>query len=172
MGKSIKLSNHSWSGGAFSSSLNSAITNARTAGHMLVCAAGNGGADGRGDNNNTIPQYPASYTQDNIIAVAALDNDNKLARFSNYGSTSVDLGAPGVTIASCYHSADNAYVYMDGTSMAAPHVTGAAALVWNHNPTWTYAQVRSKIFSTVKPVTALSGKCVTGGSLNVNNAVR
>lgn len=172
VGKGIKLSNHSWSGGAFSSSLNSAITNARTAGHMLVCAAGNGGADGRGDNNNTIPQYPASYTQDNIIAVAALDNDNKLARFSNYGSTSVDLGAPGVTIASCYHSADNAYVYMDGTSMAAPHVTGAAALVWNHNPTWTYAQVRSKIFSTVKPVTALSGKCVTGGCLNVNNAVR
>jgi len=172
VGKGIKLSNHSWGGGAFNSSLNTAITNARTAGHMLVCAAGNGGSDGRGDNNNNIPQYPASYTQDNIIAVAAIDNDNKLARFSNYGSTSVDLGAPGVTIASCYNSADNSYVYLNGTSMATPHVTGVCALVWNQNPTWTYAQVRSKILSTTKPLTSLSGKTVTGGCLNANNAVR
>lgn len=172
VGKGVRLSNHSWGGGAFSSALNSAITNARTAGHMLVCAAGNGGADGRGDNNDAVPQYPASYSQDNIIAVAATDNDNKLAKFSNYGATSVDLGAPGVTIASCYNSSDAAYVYMDGTSMATPHVTGVAALVWAQNPGWTYAQVRSKILASVKPIASLAGKSATGGCVNANNAVR
>lgn len=165
-GKGIKLSNHSWGGGGFSSSLNTAITNARTAGHMLICAAGNGGADGIGDNNNTLPQYPASYTQDNIIAVAALNNNNGLASFSNYGSTSVDVGAPGVMIASTYNSSNASYVYLDGTSMATPHVTGVAALVWMRNPTWTYAQVRTKIFNTGYSVPALSGKCTTGRAVD------
>lgn len=172
IGKGIKVANHSWSGGAYNAALDSACTAARNAGHIIVAAAGNGGFDGRGDNNNTIPAYPASYTQDNIIAVAAIDNDNKLTTFSNYGSTSVDLGAPGKMIASCYNSATNSYVYLDGTSMAAPHVTGAVALVWSKNPTWTYSQVRSKILSTTKPLSSLSGKTVTGGCLNVNNAIR
>jgi subtilisin family serine protease len=171
-GKGIKVSNHSWGGGASNASLNTAITNARTAGHLLICASGNGGADGRGDNNNTTPQYPASYTQDNIIAVAAIDNDNRLATFSNYGSTSVDLAAPGVNIASTYNSATNAYIYLNGTSMATPHVTGVAALVWGRNPTWTYSQVRSKLLSTTKPLSSLTGRCVTGGCVNANNAVR
>ena len=171
-GKGIKLSNHSWGGGAFSSSMNTAITNARTAGHMLVCAAGNGGADGVGDNNDTLPQYPAGYSQDNIISVAAINNDNGLAGFSNFGATTVDIGAPGVMIASCYKSSDTSYVYLDGTSMAAPHVTGVAALVWSVNPAWTYSEVRSKILSTAKPIASLSGKCATGGCVNTNNAVR
>jgi len=64
------------------------------------------------------------------------------------------------------------YAYLNGTSMATPHVTGVAALVWSVNPTWTYSQVRSKILSTVKPLPSLSGKTVTGGLLNANNAVR
>ncbi|MBM4109555.1 MAG: subtilase [Phycisphaerae bacterium] len=172
VGKGIRLSNHSWGGGSFSAALNSAISAAQAAGHLLVCAAGNGGADGRGDNNDALPHYPSSYAQDNIISVAAIDNDNKLAKFSNYGATSVDVGAPGVTIASCYNSSDAAYVYMNGTSMATPHVTGVAALVWAQNPGWTYSQVRSKILSSVKPVAALAGKSATGGCVNANNAVR
>lgn len=172
VGKGIKLSNHSWGGGAINSALNTAISNARTAGHLIVAASGNGGSDGRGDNNDSIPSYPASYTQDNIIAVAAIDNDNRLATFSNFGATSVDLAAPGVTIASTYNSATNSYVYLNGTSMATPHVTGAAALVWSRNPTWTYSQVRSKLLSTTKPLSSLAGKTVTGGCLNANNAVR
>ena len=172
VGKGIKVSNHSWGGGAYSSALDSAITNARNAGHILVCASGNGGSDGRGDNNDSIPSYPASYAQDNIIAVAAVDNDNKLATFSNFGASSVDLAAPGVTIASSYNSSTSSYVYLDGTSMATPHVTGAVALVWSKNPTWTYSQVRSKILSTTKALSSLTGKCTSGGCLNVNNAIR
>lgn len=169
VGKGIKLSNHSWGGTGFSSSFNTAITNAAAAGHMLVCAAGNSGI-----NNDSTPFYPASYTQDNVIAVASTNNNDGLSSFSNYGATRVDLAAPGENIASTYISrnSNTTYSYLSGTSMAAPHVTGAAALVWSVNPTWTYAQVRSKILSTVRPVPALAGKCVTGGVLNVNNAVR
>ena len=165
--KGIKLSNHSWGGGTASSAMDAAITSARNAGHMLVCSAGNSGL-----NNDTSPSYPASYSQDNIISVAATDNDNRLASFSNYGATRVDLGAPGVNVYSTYGKNDTAYQYLSGTSMAAPHVTGVAALVWTVNPTWSYSQVRSKILSTVKPISALSGKSVTGGVLNANNAVR
>lgn len=171
-GKGIRLSNHSWGGGGFSSTLNTAISSARTAGHLIIAAAGNGGADGIGDNNNTLPQYPASYSQDNIIAVAAIDNDGRLASFSNFGSTSVDLAAPGVTIASTYNSSDTSYVYLDGTSMATPHVTGVAALVWIRNPSFTYLQVRSRLLSTTRANANLSGRCVTGGVVNAYNAVR
>jgi subtilisin family serine protease len=167
--KGIKVSNHSWGGTAYSSAFDTAVTNARNAGHMLVCAAGNSAV-----NNDSTPFYPASYTQDNIISVASIDNDDRLSSFSNYGATRVDLGAPGTNIASTYISrnANNAYAYLSGTSMAAPHVTGVAALVWSINPDWTYSQVRSKIMSTVRPAAALSGKTVTGGVLNANNAVR
>lgn len=166
IGKNIKLSNNSW-GGPGSSSLQAAVNRAQTAGHLLVVAAGNSGV-----NIDTSPTYPAAYANDNIISVAATDNDDRLASFSNYGLTRVDLGAPGVNIASCWGSANNAYAWSNGTSMACPHVTGAAALVWAVNPSWTYTQVRSKIFSSVRPVAALSGKCATGGALNANNAVR
>ncbi|MBL8765103.1 MAG: S8 family serine peptidase [Phycisphaerae bacterium] len=166
VGKGIKVSNNSW-GGPGSSSLSTAISNARAAGHLLVVAAGNSGV-----NIDTSPTYPASYTYDNIISVAAVNNDFGRASFSNYGASSVDLGAPGVMVASCYNSSNSAYVYMDGTSMATPHVTGVAALVWSRYPSWTYAQVRSRILSTVRPAASLSGKCTTGGVLNAANAVQ
>lgn len=172
VGKGIKVSNHSWGGLGFSQSMFNTISAARTAGHLVVAAAGNGGADGIGDNNNVTPQYPASYNLDNIISVAAINNDWNRASFSNYGSTSVDLAAPGVLTASCYNTNNTAYVYLDGTSMATPHVTGVAALVWTRNPTWTYSQVRSRIFSTVTPRANLSGVVATGGVLNANAAVQ
>jgi subtilisin family serine protease len=172
VGKGIRLSNHSWGGGAYSSSMFNTINAARTAGHLVIAAAGNGGADGVGDNNNVTPQYPASYNLDNIISVAAMNNDWNRASFSNYGSTSVDLAAPGVLTASCYNSSNTSYVYLDGTSMATPHVTGVAALVWTRYPTWTYAQVRSRIFSSVTPRSNWSGVVATGGVLNANGAVQ
>lgn len=172
VGKGIKVSNHSWGGGSYSSSMYNTINAARSAGHIVVAAAGNGGSDGRGDNNDSIPQYPASYNLDNIIAVAAIDNDWNLATFSNYGATSVDLAAPGVNTASCYKTNNTSYVYMSGTSMATPHVTGVVALVWTRYPSWTYSQVRSRILSSVTPRSNLSGKCVSGGVLNANAAVQ
>lgn len=162
--KGIKVSNHSWGGSTSSSAFNSAVTSAQAAGHMLVCAAGNSGV--------STPFYPASYSHDNILSVAAVDNDGRMASFSNYGATNVDLGAPGVTIYSCSKNSNTSYAYLSGTSMAAPHVTGTAALVWARNPSWTYAQVRSKILSSAKPLSSLAGKTVTGGLLNANNAVR
>jgi subtilisin family serine protease len=172
VGKGIRVANHSWGGPVFNTTLNNAITNASTAGHMLVCSAGNGGTDQIGDNNDAVPQYPSNYSQDNIVSVAAIDNRNLLATFSNFGATTVDIGAPGVNTASCGRQNNSNYVYMSGTSMAAPHVTGVCALVLARNPTWTYQQVRSRVLTTAKPVGALNGKCVTGGCVNANNAVQ
>lgn len=159
----VKVSNNSWGGGGFSQSLYDAINNAKSAGHIFCAAAGNAGT-----NNDVSPFYPASYNLDNLIAVAATDNDDQKASFSNYGATSVDIGAPGVNIVSSYGSG---YAYLSGTSMATPHVTGVVALVAALNPTWTYTQVRNQVLSTARPIAALSGKCVTGGVLNAQAAV-
>ncbi len=172
VGKGIKVSNHSWGGGAYSQSMFNTISAARTAGHLVIAAAGNGGADGIGDNNDSVAHYPSSYNLDNIIAVAAINNDGNLPGFSNYGATSVDIAAPGVLTASAYKTNNTSYVYLDGTSMATPHVTGVAALVWTRYPTWTYSQVRSRILSSAVPRASLSGKCVTGGVLNAHGAVQ
>jgi subtilisin family serine protease len=163
--KGVKVSNNSWGGGGYSTSLYNAINNAKSVGHLFVCAAGNNGR-----NIDSSPAYPASYNLDNIISVAATNNDDGRASWSNYGVTSVDLGAPGVTILSTYTG--NNYAYMDGTSMASPHVAGVAALVYAQNPTWTYQQVRQRIFSTVRPVASMSGLTVTGGVVNAYEAIR
>ncbi|MGI8684369.1 MAG: S8 family serine peptidase [Acidimicrobiales bacterium] len=98
--KGAKLTNNSWGGGGFSQSLTDAIEVANGAGQPFVAAAGNGGADGVGDNNDTTPDYPSNYANANIIAVAATDHNDALGSFSNYGLTQVDLGAPGVGIVS------------------------------------------------------------------------
>jgi len=102
----------------------------------------------------------------------AIDNNGARAGFSNFGATSVDLAAPGVTIASCYNSSNTSYVYLNGTSMATPHVTGVAALVWSRYPSWTYLDVRNRLLSTTRATAALSGRCVSGGVVNANNAVQ
>jgi subtilisin family serine protease len=170
--KGIKLSNHSWGGGAFNTTLSNAISAARTAGHLIIAASGNGGADGIGDNNDSVPQYPANYNFDNVISVMAIDNNGARAGFANFGATTVDLAAPGVMVASCYNSSNTSYVYLDGTSMATPHVTGVAALVWSRYPSWTYLDVRNRLLSTTRANAALSGRCVSGGVVNANNAVQ
>ena len=93
----IKISNNSWGGGAFSQALKDAIDRS---GSLFVAAAGNGGSDSVGDNNDATPMYPASYTSPNILSVAAVNNRGSLGSFSNYGKTSVDISAPGVGILS------------------------------------------------------------------------
>jgi subtilisin family serine protease/subtilisin-like proprotein convertase family protein len=157
------ISNNSWGGGGFYQALYDAIANAGAQGHIFVAAAGNNSS-----NNDAFPAYPASYNLDNIIAVAATDDDDLLAYFSNYGATSVDLGAPGVDIYSTLPN--NGYGYLSGTSMATPHVTGVVAMVRDLHPTWTVQQVKDQILGTVDPVASLAGKTVTGGRVNLYRA--
>ncbi len=158
------ISNNSWGGGGFSSTLFNAIANARANDHLFVAAAGNSNV-----NTDSSPHYPSSYNLDNIISVAATTNRDGRASFSNYGATSVDIGAPGDNIASCY--INNGYVWNSGTSMASPHVAGVAAAVRIQNPSWGYAQVRDRLYATARPISALAGITVTGGVVNMFDAL-
>jgi subtilisin family serine protease len=160
----IKISSNSWGGGGFSQALFDAINAAGNMGHIFVAAAGNNNS-----NNDTTAFYPASYSNDNIISVAAIDRLDAKSSFSNYGATTVDLGAPGSSIYSTVTG--SSYATFSGTSMACPHVSGAVALLWGYKPTWTRQQVKSNILATVRPTSAMSGRTLTGGVLNVNNSL-
>ena len=165
--KGAKVINSSWGSTSFSSqALRDAIDSARQAGIIWVAAAGNSAED-----NGVNPIYPASYGLDNIISVAATTRADDLAFFSNYGATTVDLGAPGAAIFSCWNGSDSDYRYFDGTSMAAPHVTGACALLLAHYPNENYQQIKNRILSSVDPLPSLAGKCRTGGRLNLARAL-
>ncbi|MFM8577893.1 MAG: S8 family peptidase, partial [Planctomycetaceae bacterium] len=163
-GVNIVATNNSWGGGGSSTSLRDAITAGGQAGILFIAAAGN-----ESNNNDAAPSYPASYTSEAVISVAATDRSNRLASFSNYGATSVDLAAPGVSILST--TPNNTYASYSGTSMATPHVTGAVALLAAANPPATSSQIRSAILSSSVPVAALAGKVATGGLLNVAGAL-
>ena len=160
-----KVINASWGGPSYSQSLRDAIHSAGSQGVLFVAAAGNGSA-----NNDSQPFYPASYDEPNIISVAATTQSNTLASFSNYGAQSVDIGAPGAGILSTYQN--GSYVYLSGTSMAAPHVAGAAALLEAENPTLGTTQLKEALLSTVDQLPALAGKSVSGGRLNVAAALQ
>lgn len=167
-GVNIVATNNSWGGGGFSQALQDAIERANTAGILFIAAAGNSGT-----NNDATPSYPASYPNANIIAVAAITNTGGLASFSQYGATSVDIGAPGAGIWSSVPLSSkgkvvSGYASYNGTSMATPHVTGAAALYKSINPGATAAQIKSAIMGAATPTASLAGKCVTGGRLNVS----
>jgi subtilisin family serine protease len=161
----LKVSNNSWGGGGFSQALLDAIEYGASQGMLFVAAAGNAGA-----NNDLAPFYPASYNSDSLIAVEATDHNDARSSFSNYGATSVDLGAPGSSILSTVPG--NGYALFNGTSMATPHVTGAAALLRAQFPGATPYGLKALLMRTVDPKASLNGTTVTGGRLNVNNAVR
>src|SRR5262249_21422172 len=122
-------------------------------------------------NTDVAPNYPASYDLDNIVAVAATTSTDGLASFSNYGANTVDIGAPGEAIYSTWNSADNAYTYLSGTSMATPHVTGVFALMRAPLPGETYSQLISRVLAAADPINSLAGKCVTGGRVNLAGAL-
>ena len=163
------ISNNSWGGGNYGQTLANEIRDADQAGHLFVAAAGNGGTDQFGDDNDTTPFYPASYDNANIISVAASNNEDELTSFSNYGATSVDLAAPGKLILSTYPG--NEYGYGEGTSMATPHVTGAAALIKSQQPNLNDTQIKTAILNSVDEIVSLQGKLVTGGRLNAAKAL-
>jgi subtilisin family serine protease len=173
-GINIKLTNNSWGGAPFDQSLMTAIQNSGNAGMLFVASAGNSG-----QNNDVTPFYPASYNLPNVVAVAATDNNDQLASFSNYGASSVDVTAPGVNILSTVPAtgfpgiADpSRYNYLSGTSQAAPHVSGTAALVWSLYPGVTYQEVRDAIIAGVDPKSGLAGKVRSGGRLNAFGALQ
>ena len=164
-----KISNNSWGGGGFSQALYDSIAAARDADHIFLAAAGNGGSDGIGDNNDGLPHYPSNYNLPNVISVAATDNNDAIAGFSNYGAISVDIGAPGVDIASTYIT--DSYVYLSGTSMATPNVTGVVALIRSEFPDWDYQQVIDHLYATARPAASMAGITTTGAIANAEAAM-
>lgn len=164
----IVATNNSWGGGGYSTLLYNAITRANNANILFVAAAGNSAA-----NNNVTASYPSNYPQANVIAVAAIKSTGALSSFSNYGSTTVDLGAPGEAVYSSLPvksgtTVVSGYGSYSGTSMATPHVTGAAALYAATHPGATAATIKAAILNSATPTPSLNGKCVTGGRLNVS----
>jgi subtilisin family serine protease len=168
-GVNIVATNNSWGGGGFSQALTDAIGRANSANILFIAAAGNGGSDQVGDNNDTTPHYPSTYSNPNIIAVAAITSTGARASFSNYGSTTVDLGAPGSGIWSS--TAYNIYESYSGTSMATPHVTGAAALYASTHPGATAAAIKNALLSSAVPTASMAGVTTTGGRLDAYAAL-
>lgn len=157
----VQVVNASFGGGGFSQAMYDAIRAFGNQGGIFVAAAGN-----EATNNDVTPSYPANYDLPNVISVAASDSRDRLASFSNYG-TSVDIAAPGVSIYSTLPS--NRYGSYNGTSMAAPHVAGAAALIKAARPDWTSNQIISALYSSADPVLTSSTRY---GRLNLNQAIR
>ncbi|HXN22580.1 MAG TPA: S8 family peptidase [Candidatus Dormibacteraeota bacterium] len=160
----VRVLSNSWGGGAFSQALLDEINKAGANDMLFAAAAGNSSA-----NNDVTPHYPSSYNAANLVAVAATDNNDALASFSNYGRTSVHLGAPGVNVLSTMPGA--IYDYLSGTSMATPHVSGAAALILSKCALST-ASLKTTILNNIDPIPSLANITTTGGRLNVNKAIR
>ncbi|HEX8748227.1 MAG TPA: S8 family serine peptidase, partial [Pyrinomonadaceae bacterium] len=169
-GANVRVLSNSWGwNGESSQALLDQINRAEGSDMLFVASAGNGGGDLISDDNDAMPFYPASYDAPNVISVAATDNQDTLAPFSNYGVSSVDLGAPGVLVLST--TLGGGYDWWSGTSMASPHVSGAAALLLSRCALDT-AALKSAILDNVDSTSSLAGITATGGRLNVNRALR
>ncbi|MES2858938.1 MAG: S8 family peptidase [Pseudomonadota bacterium] len=167
-GLNMVATNNSWGGGGFSQGLKDAIDRAGAANILFIAAAGNSG-----DDNDAIASYPSGYTSANIIAVAALVKDGTLASYSQYGKTTVDICAPGSAITSTVPVSSkgkvvSGYSSYNGTSMATPHVSGAAALYKATHPTATAAQIKDGLMADAIPTASCNGKVVTNGRLDVS----
>jgi subtilisin family serine protease len=164
-GINIRVSNNSWGGlreGSEAEVLKAAIDEAGAAGILNVFAAGNAGA-----NNDQTPFDPAGFDSPSIITVAASNSSDNRASFSNYGATTVDLAAPGDLILS---TSGGSYTFSSGTSMAAPHVSGAAALLASKDPTLSADTAKTILMQTADVLPQWAGLTVSGGRLNVLNA--
>ena len=179
-GLNLVATNNSWGGGGYSQGLHDAIIRGAKAEILFVAAAGNERRD-----NDRRASYPANYSTtsgtssetgagyDAVISVAAINSSGSKPGFSNYGLRTVDLGAPGVGIESTvpFDSAGNEYWAFDGTSMATPHVTGAAALYKSKHPGATARQIRDAILGSTIRTSSMVNRTVTGGRLDVAGAL-
>ncbi len=153
--------NNSWGSNQPSQALSDAIAYARDRNVIFVAAAGNDDRD-----TDLYAHYPSGYEHDNIISVAATDGSDSFAGFSNTGVKTVDLAAPGVAILST--TPNDGYSKFDGTSMAAPHVSGVAALVLGQYPGLTYRQVQTRMYGGVDYKSGYKRFLMTSGRLNAH----
>lgn len=162
-GIDIRLTNNSWGGGAFSRALYDAIQDNGNRGILFIAAAGNASVD-----TDVAPNYPSSFDHPTLISVASTDHYDLLSSFSNYGDVTVDLGAPGSSIRST--TPGNGYATLSGTSMATPHVSGAAMLTWAQHPAYNPLQIKQTLMTTVDLLASLAGKTLSGGRLNLHRS--
>ena len=160
-GINIRVLSNSWGGGGFSQGLFDSIEAANAADILFVAAAGNSSLD-----NDSSPHYPSSYENENVFAIASTDHNDNTSSFSNFGATSVDLGAPGTDILSTVQG--TGYDTFSGTSMATPHVAGAAALVWSVNPALLDTEVKQLLMDSGDDI---GGNWLSGNRLNVEQAL-
>ena len=164
------ITSNSWGGGGFSQALKDAIQAANDAGILFVAAAGN-----TNNNNDANPNYPSNYDVPNVVAVAATDHNDAKAGFSSFGAETVDLGAPGVNTystvpnGSCLNCNPSGYKSLSGTSMATPHVSGAAGLIKARFPNLTSDGIKARLLGNVDLIASMNGITVTGGRLNAFN---
>ncbi len=169
-GANIRVLNASFGGALFSQQFLDAINQANTAGLLFVAAAGNVDNGTIEPNNDLVPHFPSNFDAPNIISVAASNAGDALTSFSHFGATTVDIAAPGNSILST--TPNNTYSFFSGTSMAAPQVSGAAALLWAQNPNLTVQQVKNLLMADGNVITAFGDKILSQRRLNVGNSMQ
>ncbi|WP_404423530.1 S8 family serine peptidase [Nibricoccus sp. IMCC34717] len=164
--KNIRVLNISYGGPYFSQAEFDALKKARDAGIIVVVSAGNDAHD-----NDELPEYPANHALDNLVVVAASNRNEQPAGFSNFGSGSIDLFAPGEAIPVCKQTGDSDYDTVNGTSFAAPQVAGSLALLLTQRPTDSYRKAINRVLNSVDRFEAYRGKAQSGGRLNLAKAL-
>jgi thermitase len=163
-GVNVRVISASWGSTSKSRALEDVIKKAYDAGILFVAAAGNATTD-----NDRRPHYPSSYNVGNVISVAALDRNDQLASFSNYGLKSVAIAAPGAEILSTWLGDE--YEEKSGTSMATPVISGVAGLIVAQEPRISVDDLRRRILASVDKIDSLKGKVATGGRINAAKAL-